>query len=262
MPSKYITLFNKELLKQPDDIIGEYDVMAALDCADKSRLGKALKFYKKHDNTINIDHHVTNDEFAKLNYVVEASSVGEIVFDILTELDIKLTDQIAKYLYTAISTDTGNFTYSNTSRNCMRIAAELIERFDLQTTADILFRQRSLATTQLTGRAISRLEMHEDGRIAVMTILLEDLTEFGADGSDCENIVNYAREIDTVAAAVFFRELHTGVKVSLRSKGDVDVCSIAAKFGGGGHKNASGCCIGEPIEQAKQKVLGMLTEIV
>lgn len=262
MPDKYEPLFETGILKMPEDIGENYDIIAALDCADKSRLGKAIKVFKHHDNTVNIDHHITNDEYAKLNYVREASSVGELIFELLQLFDIEITEKIAEYIYIAISTDTGNFTYSNTSKTCMSYASQIIEKFDISVTADMLFRRRSLKSTQLIGRGISSLEMHADGKVSIMTITLKDLEELDAQGSDCENIVNYAREIDTVKAAVVLRELHTGVKVSLRSKGDVDVGAIASAFNGGGHKNASGCCIGGGLDEAKQKVLDSLLEIV
>lgn len=262
MPEKYELLFEAGILKIPEDLGDNYDIIAALDCADKSRLGKALKVFKHHDNTVNIDHHITNDEYAKLNYVREASSVGELIFELLQLFDIEITEKIAEYIYIAISTDTGNFTYSNTSKTCMSYASQIIEKFDISVTADMLFRRRSLKSTQLIGRGISSLEMYAEGKVSIITITLKDLEELDAQGSDCENIVNYAREIDTVMAAVVLRELHTGVKVSLRSKGDVDVGAVASAFNGGGHKNASGCCIGAGLDEAKQKVLDRLLEIV
>ena len=262
VPEKYQPLIDGSILHVPNDINEKYDVAICLDCADKSRMGKSYKLFKKYENTINIDHHVSNDAFAKINYVKEASSVGEIIYELLDEMKLEVNSKTAEYLYIAISTDTGNFTYSNTSENCMAISSRLIEKFDLRSTAEILFRRRSLVSTQLIGRAISRLEMHSEGKIAVMSLLKSDLKELGADGSDCDNIVNYAREIDTVLAAVMIREIDNGVKVSLRSKGDVDVCSVAAAFGGGGHKNAAGCRIGKKIEKAKEELLEKLAELV
>ncbi len=262
VPEKYQPLMDSGILIMPDEISEKYDVAVSLDCADKSRMGKSYKLFKKYDNTINIDHHVSNDAFAKINYVKEASSVGEIIYELLDEMKLEIDAKTAEYLYIAISTDTGNYTYSNTSENCMSISSRLIEKFDLRSTAEILFRRRSLVSTQLIGRAISSLEMYSEGRIAIMSLLMSDLEELGADGSDCDNIVNYAREIDTALAAVMLREINTGVKVSLRSKGDVDVCSVAAAFGGGGHKNAAGCCIGKKIEKAKKEVLEKLAELV
>jgi phosphoesterase RecJ-like protein len=150
----------------------------------------------------------------------------------------------ARYLYIAISTDTGNFTYSNTSSKCLLYVSELVELFDLRETADILFRRRSLVLTRLIARALSRLELHDEGNIAVVTLLADDMKELGASGADCENIVDFAREIEETKIAVFLREVNNGVKVSLRSKGDLDVGAVAAARGGGGAKKPSGCCGG------------------
>jgi len=261
MPKRYAELFEGCKLLQPGEINKAYDLMAAIDCADKNRLGKLLKPFKKAPITINIDHHVTNDGFAALNYIAESSSTGEIIFELSRTLGGVFDKASAKYLYTAISTDTGNFTYSNTSRKCMAYVSELVELFDLRETADVLFRRRSLVATKLIGRALSRLELDLDGRIAYLTLLQSDLAEIGATGEDCENIVDFAREIEDTQVAIFFRQLDTGVKVSMRSKGSYDVGAVAAAFGGGGHVNASGCCPGGTLEEVKASVLEKVREL-
>jgi len=262
MPKKYEELFPADTLKLPEVLCADYDTAVALDCADKARLGKSLKIFKKCDTTINIDHHVTNDLFAQINYIEDASSVGEIIFELLYLLGVEQNENTSKYLYIAISTDTGNFTYSNTNKKCLAYVSELVELIDVRAIADILFRRRSLVSTKLIGRAISSLETYRDGKIAFLTILRSDLKELGAFSSDCENIVDFAREIEETKAAVFFREIPSGVKISMRSKDEVDVCTVAREYGGGGHKNAAGCCIGGKLDEAKKKILKSLTEIV
>lgn len=261
MPQRYAELFSGCRLYQPHEVNEAYSLIAAVDCADKMRLGKLFKLFKKAPLTVNIDHHVTNDKFAELNYIAEASSVGEIIYELSLLLGATHDELSAKYLYTAISTDTGNFTYSNTSRKCMAYVSELVELFDLRETADVLFRRRSLVSTKLIGRALSRLELFSEGKIAALTLLQSDLNEIGATGADCENIVDFAREIEETMVAVFFRELDTGVKVSLRSKGSYDVGAVAAAFGGGGHVNASGCCPGGKLEPVKQEIIAKLQEL-
>ena len=261
MPPRYSGLFEGRQLLQPNEIDKTYALVVAVDCADKNRLGKLFKLFKKAPLTVNIDHHVTNDRFADLNYVVEASSTGEIIFELAQTLGGAFDEASAKYLYIAISTDTGNFTYSNTSRKCMAHVSELVELFDLRETADVLFRRRSLVATKLIARALSRLELDLDGRIAYLTLLQSDLNEIGATGADCENIVDFAREIEETQVAIFFRELNTGVKVSLRSKGSYDVGTVAAAFGGGGHPNASGCCPGGTLDDVKRGILEKVREL-
>lgn len=260
MPSRYAELLPAGMLKAPQSMEGAVDLAIAVDCADLARLGKCVQPFKKAAVTANIDHHVTNDGYAQLNCVAEASSVGEIIFELMTQCGIEPDEQTAKFLYIAIATDTGNFTYSNTNRKCLAYTAELVELFDLRAVAEVLFRRRSLVSTQVIGRALSRLELFADGRIAGVTLLESDLKEFGASGADCENVVDFAREIEQTEAAVFFREIPNGVKISLRAKGKIDVGAIAARYGGGGHAGASGCVIGGKLDAAKQQVIAALTE--
>ncbi len=262
MPHRYTQLFKGQEFIQPQDIDKSYDLAISVDCADKLRLGKSLKAFFGAKNTINIDHHITNDNFAKLNYIKEASSVGEIIFELMRIFETEPDAQSAKFLYIAISTDTGNFTYSNTSKKCLSYTAELVELFDLRETADILFRRRTLAATKLIAKALSALELFEDGKIAFLTVTKDDLKQTGALQSDCESIVDFAREIEETQVAVFFREIANGVKISFRSKGGVDVCTVAAFYGGGGHANAAGCTAKGKIKQIKKDVLGRLLEIV
>lgn len=259
VPNKYEELFAGPVIQAP--VQDKYDLAIALDCADKVRLGKAQKAFSRINN-INIDHHVTNEKFGKLNYIAEASSVGEIIFELMKEAGAEQNEFTARCLYTAMSTDTGNFTYSNTGRKCLKYTSELVELFDIRETADILFRRRTLVLTKLIARALARLELFEEGKVASVTLTSADMKELGANSSDCENIVDFAREIEETKIAVFFREIKNGVKVSLRSKGDIDVCSVASSYGGGGHINASGFCAKGKLDEVKAGVIDMLKKLV
>lgn len=258
MPSRYQELLPEDVLLSPQNVKEAADLAIAVDCADSARLGKCLKPFKNAKTTANIDHHITNDGYAQINYVAEASSVGEIIFELMQICGIEPDEKSAQYLYIAISTDTGNFTYSNTNRKCLSYVAEMVELFDLRDTADVLFRRRSLIATQLIGRALSRLEIFEGGKIAFVTLLESDMKELGAHSSDCESIVDFAREIEETQAAVFFRELPHGVKISFRSKGRIDVGVVAALYGGGGHAGASGCQTSGKVDEVKKSVLEKL----
>ncbi len=262
MPGRYAPLFPPDILEDPSACENAGGLVIAVDCADTARLGKCHKVFKRAAETINIDHHITNEGFAHINHIAEASSVGEIIFELIRVCGVSYDKEIAKYLYIAMSTDTGNFTYSNTGRKCLSYVSELVELFDLRETADVLFRRRSLLATQLIGRAISRLQIHDDCRIASVTLLDSDMKEFGATGADCENIVDFAREIEETQIAVFFRELPNGVKISIRSKGSIDVGAVAALYGGGGHVNAAGCCANGQLEEVKKSVIEKLTELL
>lgn len=262
MPSRYQELLPADMLRNPLNVNETVDLAIAVDCADSARLGRCLKLFKNAKTTANIDHHVTNDSYAQLNHVCEASSVGEIIFELMRHCGIEPDERSAQYLYIAISTDTGNFTYSNTNRKCLTYVAEMVELFDLRNTADVLFRRRSLVATQLIGRAISRLEIFAGGRITFVTLLESDLKELSAHSSDCESIVDFAREIEETQAAVFFRELPHGVKISFRSKGSIDVGAVAALYGGGGHAGASGCQASGNLDEVKKTVLEKLKGLI
>lgn len=262
MPDRYAPLFPPGILEEPAACENAGGLSIAVDCADTARLGKCHKVFKRAAETVNIDHHVTNEGFAHINHIAEASSVGEIIFELIRLCGVDIDADMAKYLYIAMSTDTGNFTYSNTGRKCLAYVSELVELFDLRETADVLFRRRSLLATLLIGRAISRLELYDSGRIASVTLLESDMKEFGATGADCENIVDFAREIEKTLVAVFFRELTNGVKISFRSKGGIDVGAVAAIYGGGGHANAAGCCTNGKLEEVKKTVIEKLTELL
>jgi len=262
MPEKYAFMFSPHTLVSPKSAEGTFDLAIAVDCADKVRLGKCVKHFESAKATLNIDHHMTNEGYADINYISDASSVGEIIFEFFRCMRIKPDDKSAKYLYIAMATDTGNFTYSNTRKNTLLYAAELVELFNLRETADILFRQRSLISTRLIGRALSRLEIYAQGRIASLTILESDMKELNAQSGDCENIVDFAREIDKTQVAVFFRELPAGVKISFRSKDNVDVGAFAAAYGGGGHVAASGCVASGKLDEVKTQVIEKLLELL
>ena len=156
IPHRYAALFPQNVMIKPQAISRKYDLTIVLDCADKSRLGKGIKAFNQSDRTINIDHHITNDQFADINYIENASSVGEIVYELMCHFGFRHNEQTAQYLYIALSTDTGNFTYSNTSKKCLTYVSELVELFDLCNIADVLFRRRTLVLTKLIARALSR----------------------------------------------------------------------------------------------------------
>lgn len=262
MPPRYVDLFAPHTLLTPQSVPETIELVVAVDCADMARLGKCHKLFKRAKQTALLDHHMTNEGFADINCISGASSVGETAFELMRLFGLQPDERIAKYLYIAMSTDTGNFTYSNTSRKVLAFASELVELFDLRDTADVLFRQRSLISTLLIGRALSRLELFREGRIASLTLLESDMKEFGAQSADCESIVDFAREIEETQVAVFFRELPAGVKVSFRAKGDIDVGAVAALYGGGGHAAASGCMTSGKLEEVKKSVMDKLLELV
>lgn len=239
----------------------KYPLVIAVDCSDLLRLGSCRPIYDSAERTVNIDHHISNQRYAQVNLVDEnAAAVGEIIFSLIRADRGTITKPIAEALYAALSTDTGNFSYSNTTSDTHRIAAELLDcGIDVYTINNILFRTHSLGRTKLLSLVLGTLEMYRDGTVAALTATDDMIRQSGADESETEGMINFAREIDTVEVGILFRARSDGiVKVSFRSKEYVDVSALAQSFGGGGHMRAAGCTIQGSLEEAKRQVLDRL----
>jgi len=260
---KYAFLKSAGEILKPDRIDAVFDLAIAIDCADQKRMGSAEKLFFAAKENANIDHHGTNESFGRINIVHSVSSSGELIYELIEELGTGLDAETAECLYTAISTDTGNFTYSNTTKKALLYTAELIGLFDYTRTADYLYRTRTYENTRLIAKAIDNLSLYEEGRAALMYLCRSDLAEADVKNPDYEMIVNYASEIDTVKVAVFLRELKDGgYKLSLRSSGDLDVAALCAEYGGGGHKNAAGCSMNAPFEEVKETILSAVKKLL
>ena len=234
------------------------DLAIAVDCADLGRLGDNITLFKSGVKTAGIDHHVSNTEFCDINIVdVDKSSSCEIVYHILQALGVKIDSEIATLLYVGISTDTGNFSYSNINKSCFVTAGELYEYdVDIPYISYMLYRRRTLAKTRLIGRAISNIKMYMDGSVSYMYIGADDLKETKATESDFEGVVDYARDIIRVEVAICAKQVGPGCyKVNFRSQDKVDVQQIARQYGGGGHKGAAGCTIRENFETTISEII-------
>ncbi|MDP2921131.1 MAG: bifunctional oligoribonuclease/PAP phosphatase NrnA [Candidatus Omnitrophota bacterium] len=230
-----------------------------LDCPDMARTGRVSGYIKKETAIINIDHHISNVNFGKFNWVdPETSSAGEMVYDLFKAFKVKVNIEEAAALYTAIMTDTGSFRYSNTSSKTHRIIAELIESgirpHEIHTK---IYETSSVQDTNLLGEALQTMKLTDDGKIGWLWVTKEMLKKTKASLEGTEGIINFARSIDGVEIAILFRETGTEdrVKVSFRSKGKVDVNKLAGVFGGGGHPTASGCSVFGKPEDVEKKVL-------
>ena len=209
-----------------------------------------------------IDHHDTNPGFDEIRYIDgKASSTGELIAMLLDELGVPITAEIAVCLYTAISTDTGNFQFSNTTPAAMRTVARLVEcGLDISAASASLFRTRTLARTRLLGEALHAMRLSDDGRVAVTLVTREMMARCEAGHPDTESIVNYLNEIEGVEAAAMLEEREGAVKISLRSAGRADVSKVAQELGGGGHRFAAGATVFATPEEALRVVEGKLLE--
>jgi len=236
----------------------QFDVAVALDCGDMDRLGKRKGIYDRSKATVNIDHHPTNTNFAQYNYTdMKASATAEIVFSLLKLLDIENNKEIATNLYTAITTDTGGFRYSNTTSHTHNIAAELIKSgVDVAHVSEKVFDSVSYEKVKLLGEAINVLELMEDGKIAAIVLSRAIVEKTGAKEDDFDGIINTAKNIRGVEVAFMMRQNANGeIKVSLRSGSLVDVSEIARAYSGGGHKKAAGYTASGTLEDARNRLV-------
>ncbi len=236
----------------------DYDAAVLLECdsTQRTHLGGLDRYL-----LINIDHHQSGRAFAQVNWIdPHASSTAELIFRLVHAAGAKLTPEMATCLYAAVLTDTGSFTYIGTSANTFSLARELtLAGAEPATIARGIYFSHSDAKIRLLGAALSTLRI-QDG-VAWMHVTHQQMEQFGALEEDCEGLVNYALSIEKVQVAVFFREIGGNrFRVSLRSKGNLNVAAVAGRFGGGGHECASGCSVNGNIETAAAQVLQQLRQ--
>ena len=208
---------------------------------------------------INIDHHASGRDFGHVNWIDRnACAVAEMVFRLARAAGAKITPDIATCLYTAVLTDTGSFCFIGTNDRTFELALELVRSGAKPSdVAQHVYFSNPASKMRLLGAALSNL--HRDGALAYMHLSLGEMEKSGGLEEDCEGIVNYALGIEGVEVALFFRELKDGrYRVSLRSKGQVNVGVIAERFGGGGHACASGCAVSGPLATSLELILSQL----
>lgn len=263
IPSVYTFLPGKELIGIYTEDNESTDLNIALDTGDVGRLGTRAERFFNAPCTISIDHHVTNTKYAHLNYVdAMSASTGEIIYLLLSELNLKLDTDIATCLYTAIATDTGGFQYQNTTAETHKITAELLSTgINVGEISQRIYDNTTYEKLKLTAKAIDMLELHESSKLAVVALSLDDIFSTGAKEEDCDGIVNIGRSIESVEVSALIKEKSKNeIRVNLRSKTYVDVAEVAATFNGGGHKRAAGCTINGTLEEAKKKIIDVIKE--
>src|SRR6478672_4363632 len=231
-------------------------VLVALDCASAGRVGAEPGVVTDAPFTVNIDHHHDNPRFGDVDLVVaDASSTGEVLADVLRELGVVLTPEIAEALYIALVTDTGRFQYANTTPKALRLAADLVEAgADVNRVFQGVYESVQFAKLKLLARALERANVYEGGRIVVSYLLRTDFAEVGAAEPYSEGIIDFLRAVEGADMAVLIREPPRedgpSRRVSLRASIDeLDVSAIARKSGGGGHRQAAGFSSEASIEE-------------
>ncbi len=234
----------------------EPDLCVALDCGALYRFEKRVESYQKGRNTINIDHHEGNPCFGALNWVEpDAPATGLLVFLLLRAAGWEIDAECGEALYAAIATDTGNFQYESTNKECLLAAAELCDSgMDRVKVATEIYQNCRPEQIAIEAIAVERMEYLCGGWASLSCVTQEMLRETGALMSETERIVERLRGVRGVELAVLIKEEPDRVKCSLRSKHYVDVAAIAASLGGGGHKRAAGCTMRCGLEEAAARV--------
>lgn len=245
---------------EPQLSISDCDLLIALDCADSLRLGKYENAFLAHENTIAIDHHITHVPFAKSGtFFKEISSTCELIYILLSEMQIPVTKEIAANLYIGIVTDTGNFKYSGVTGDTLRTAAALLDTgIDFSAMAKTLFDTKPKVYYKLMSTAINKLQFICGCRAAVLYLSDEDFRTAGIAESAANGVVTIPGSIEGVEVGVYIRKRDGGeYKVSLRSNSYMDVAEVASAMGGGGHLRASGYSV---YNKTVDEIIEELTE--
>lgn len=225
--------------------VKEHDLCVCIDCGDIGRIGERTKMLSDIGNSVNIDHHFTNTNYATANFVNgKAAAAGEILFELFEEMNIQIDDEIAKDLYTAICSDTGCFKYSNVTPKTMRIAATLLEyNFDHSEIARLLFDCDSLSATRLKAEVTEGIKEYANGKIKAVITDEAIGDKYGISKENIPNLVDIPRRIEGTEIAVCIKRTDDGFRVNLRSNGSADVSAVAMSLGGGGHIKAAGALL-------------------
>ncbi len=240
-----------------------FDAGFILDAGELRRAGHGVT--ERCRELVNIDHHPHSETFGSINYIDEgACATGALVYRILKQGNFPISKPVATCIYAAILADTGSFRYSNADSEAFRIAGEIVDQgvspWDI---ASALYENQEEVRLRLLGRVLNTLILSADGRIGSVAVTTEMLRETGAGAEHTDSFVNYPRAIRGVEVGLFFRQIGpASFKVGFRSKGKVDVGSLARALGGGGHHNAAGAVVEGSLDQARTFVLARLQEML
>ena len=235
----------------------EFDLLFVLDSSDRKRLGKFEGLLEHSKKTVVIDHHITNEGFGDINIIDPAmSSTGELLYDIFKLADMEISKETAVLIYIAVLTDTGKFSYQNTTAKTHIKTAELIDLgVNVSEIDNIVYNSKPANIVKAFMDCVSGLELYYDNKLGITAITKEILIKNNAQMADVDGIVEYIREIKEVEVSCLLKENDSGTKVSLRSKNKVDVADVSLKYQGGGHARAAGFDINENLENTKKIIL-------
>jgi phosphoesterase RecJ-like protein len=246
----------------PADFPEGFDLVVTVECPGLDRVG-----FDGLDRLpiLNIDHHLANPGYGEVNFLdEEAPAAGEMVWTMFKVAGVAPSVSAATNAYVALATDTGDFRYSNARPRAFRTAAEMVEAgAEPSLISEWVHDGRTIGSVRLLGEALKTLRFLCDGRLASLEVDPAAFERAGADSTDTEEIINIPRAVAGVEVVVFCKQWEPGrVKVSLRSRGAVDVRSVAARFGGGGHSNAAGCSFELDLATVRSLLESTLAELL
>lgn len=254
---------NLEFLKEDcciewQEVDFNHDVSICLDCSEEKRFPKRAELFKRANKTICIDHHITSEYFCEYNYIdSSAAATAELVYEVLKKIKVDITSVIAKSIFIGITTDTGNFQYSNTTKKTHKIVAELYDICSsFNDVSNSLYENDSFERLALQGEILNSAELFACGRGIISCVTQDMLKKTKSTMEDSEGCVSRLRAVKGVNIAVLLKEEKSGkIKASLRAKEEGDVASICRKFGGGGHLKAAGFTIEKTLKEVKKIII-------
>ncbi|MBE7092329.1 MAG: bifunctional oligoribonuclease/PAP phosphatase NrnA [Clostridiales bacterium] len=231
----------------------------AVDVSSPDRLGNCLELFNNINKTAQIDHHITNTNYACINVVKNRNACAFNVMELLDELNIEIDYNIARALFVGIMTDTGRLSHAGvTEQDVIDTSKLYAKNIDHNNIISTLFQTTTLKKVQLKGRAVEHIQTAFDNKVTYTYLDSADYLEFDADNSDSEGVIETMRSVEGTLIAFFIRQVPNGYKVSMRCTPEYDVSLICSSFGGGGHKLAAGCT----IEGAKEDVINSLLNAI
>ena len=261
-PEHYQDFPGMDRIEIADTASAEVDAVIVMECSDLTRTGVAGL---EREFLINIDHHAGNRLYGAVNWHDEsAAACGEMVFDLIRELGVPLSLEIATHVYLAILTDTGSFHHSNITPRTFDICRQTVEAgVNPAAMARRVFDSNSFGKLKLIGALLDSMELLDEGRLALLYMDDEMLEACNCTNNDTEGLINLPLTAREIQAVVFFKVAPTGeIRVSMRSKYDVDVRQVAGAFGGGGHKNAAGFTVTGSLDEVRPRIVELIVQAI
>lgn len=262
VPPSYRQLPGADEIRRVSEIDRDYDAVFVIECSNVDRPG-----IENLDEqfTVNIDHHATSEQFGTVNWIdATASAVGEMIYNLCKAIGGRVSKEIAECVYMALVTDTGSFHFPNTTERTLKVASELV-KVGVQPSriSEAVYNSYSWSRVALLQKVLATARLDETGRIAVMRQTLKMKEETCAVDGDNNGFVNMPLVAKEVVGSVYLREVREGTyRVSLRSKGPVNVARVAESFGGGGHKNAAGFRVSGDWDEVEREIEQRMSEAV